>query len=363
MSRNGRRHLLVDDPHHLLGRHAVGGEARHERARARADVDVELVDGPVDREEVERAQRADLVDAAREAAAAQYERRARLAAAPLRGRALRLRLATALRRPFEFYYLGHLGSDDDLSGAGGCGRRRRSAPSARSGRGKRRAPRAQAGRRDGPGERPLRRLRLRPERSRRPVLAKRATKRRILASNTKLFTTAAALNRFGSRGPVRHRGAGRPPARTAAASCAATSTCAAAATRVRQHVIRRARLRRRRGDARGPRARGEAGRRPARHGQRARATNRSSTRSAAGPTRATASRNGSARSARCPSTAGSRARTAARSRRGPPEFAAKKLSVGAEAHGHPDRGVGAASARPGTGRRRSPRSSRSPSAA
>ena len=39
------------------------------------DVDVELVDGAVDREQVERAQRADLVDAAGEAAAAEDERR------------------------------------------------------------------------------------------------------------------------------------------------------------------------------------------------------------------------------------------------------------------------------------------------
>ena len=57
--------LLVDDPHHLLGRHAVGGQRGDERARGRADVDVELVDGAVDRQQVERAQGADLVDAAR----------------------------------------------------------------------------------------------------------------------------------------------------------------------------------------------------------------------------------------------------------------------------------------------------------
>ncbi|MEA2386043.1 MAG: hypothetical protein QOJ22_217, partial [Thermoleophilaceae bacterium] len=35
---------------------------------------------------------------------------------------------------------------------------------------------------------------------RRPLYARRATTRRILASNTKLFTTAAALDRFGATG-------------------------------------------------------------------------------------------------------------------------------------------------------------------
>ena len=47
--------------------------AGDEGAGAGADVDVELVDGAVDGEQVERAQGADLVDAAREAAAAQDE--------------------------------------------------------------------------------------------------------------------------------------------------------------------------------------------------------------------------------------------------------------------------------------------------
>ena len=68
-----RRHLVVDHPHHLLRRDAVGRQRGDQRARARADVDVELVDGPVDGQQVERAQRADLVDAAGEAAAAQHE--------------------------------------------------------------------------------------------------------------------------------------------------------------------------------------------------------------------------------------------------------------------------------------------------
>ena len=68
------RHLVVDHPHHLLGRDAVGGQRRDQRAGAGADVDVELVDGAVDGEQVERAQGADLVHAAREAAAAEHQR-------------------------------------------------------------------------------------------------------------------------------------------------------------------------------------------------------------------------------------------------------------------------------------------------
>ena len=71
----GRRHLPVDDAHHLLGGDAVGRHRGDEGAGAGADVDVELVDGAVDRQQVERPQRADLVDAAGEAAAAEHERR------------------------------------------------------------------------------------------------------------------------------------------------------------------------------------------------------------------------------------------------------------------------------------------------
>ena len=78
---------------------------------ARADVDVEVVDRAVDRQQVERAQRADLVDAAGEAAAAEHERglRAlrpprRLAARPVLGLRLELddlahRRGSLRRRP------------------------------------------------------------------------------------------------------------------------------------------------------------------------------------------------------------------------------------------------------------------------
>ncbi len=82
-----RRDLLVDDPHHLLGRDAVGRQRGDERARAGADVDVELVDRLVDGQQIERAQRADLVDAAREASAAEDQRGLRALAPPRGGRA------------------------------------------------------------------------------------------------------------------------------------------------------------------------------------------------------------------------------------------------------------------------------------
>ena len=90
------RALAVDGAHHLRGRHAVGRHRADERAGARADVDVEVVDRPVDRQQVERAQGADLVDAAGEAAAAQHERRLRALAAPP---ALRPRPVLGLRAP------------------------------------------------------------------------------------------------------------------------------------------------------------------------------------------------------------------------------------------------------------------------
>ena len=89
-----RRNALVDDAHHLLGSDAVGRQRGDERAGAGADVDVELVDGPVDGQQVEGAQGADLVDAAGETAAAEDEGglrasrgAARAALAPWRRRA------------------------------------------------------------------------------------------------------------------------------------------------------------------------------------------------------------------------------------------------------------------------------------
>ena len=90
--RKRRRTLAVDDAHHLHRRHAVGDHRGHERSGARPDVHVEVVDGAVDGQQVERAQGADLVDAAGEPAAAEHERglgalapRPRLGRGALRG--------------------------------------------------------------------------------------------------------------------------------------------------------------------------------------------------------------------------------------------------------------------------------------
>ena len=74
MSRERRREVAVEHPHHLLGRDPVGDHAGHERAGAGADVDVELVDRAVDGEQVERPQGPDLVHAAREPPTAEDER-------------------------------------------------------------------------------------------------------------------------------------------------------------------------------------------------------------------------------------------------------------------------------------------------
>ena len=65
---------LVEHPHHLLGGDAVGEHAGDEGAGAGADVDVEVVDRPVDRQQVEGPQGADLIDPAGEAAAAEHQR-------------------------------------------------------------------------------------------------------------------------------------------------------------------------------------------------------------------------------------------------------------------------------------------------
>src|SRR5215211_1151918 len=64
---------MVDDPHHLLGRDPVRDHARYEGPGAGPDVDVELVDGPIDGQQVQRPQGADLVYAPGEPAAAEDE--------------------------------------------------------------------------------------------------------------------------------------------------------------------------------------------------------------------------------------------------------------------------------------------------
>src|SRR5262249_7546179 len=83
--RERHRHLVVDHAHHLLGRDAVGGQRRDQRAGAGSDVDIELIHGAVDRQQIERPQRTDLVDAAGESAAAEHQRRLGLALAARAG--------------------------------------------------------------------------------------------------------------------------------------------------------------------------------------------------------------------------------------------------------------------------------------
>ena len=68
-----RWNLLVHDARHLLGREAVGEQGRDEGARARSDIDVEVVDGPVHRQQVERPECSDLIDASGEATAAENQ--------------------------------------------------------------------------------------------------------------------------------------------------------------------------------------------------------------------------------------------------------------------------------------------------
>ena len=224
MSRNGDGDLVVDHAHHLLGRHAVGRERRDQRARARADVDVELVDRAVDRQQVERPQRADLVDRAREAAAAEHERRlgAGRAAARLAARGGGARGALA-RAALELHDLAHLPPETSSA------RRRLPGRDFRAVRGFRtlddafhgpdrharlpaRRPRARrrlggVAVRDGPragGADACRRPQLRRGGGRprhRPAdLLRAGGTPRMPASVQKLYTSATALRRFGASG-------------------------------------------------------------------------------------------------------------------------------------------------------------------
>ena len=91
------RQLVVDRAHHLLGRDAVGHQRGDQRPGAGPDVDVELVDRPVRRQQIERPQGPDLVDAAGESAPAQHERGAR-------------RTALATRRSVHLDHVAHRAS-------------------------------------------------------------------------------------------------------------------------------------------------------------------------------------------------------------------------------------------------------------
>ena len=233
-----------------------------ERAGARADVDVELVDGAVDRQQVERAQRADLVDAAGEAAAAEHQRRLRAALAGAAGSGLR---SPAVARPCaavsslttlpmpEAYCTARRSEPFPQTDAGCASLRsvRRSVPSlacavldalmrcavgasgavpgaapaarAVDGSALQRVRSTRACRRRRRGAQPAA-LRRRPDHRQHAVSTRTATSRALPASVEKLFTTATALLRFGPTATLDDTVLGDGHARRAAALAAATST-------------------------------------------------------------------------------------------------------------------------------------------
>ena len=220
-----RRHLLVDDPHHLLGRHAVGGQRGDERAGGRADVDVELVDGAVDRQQVERAQGADLVDRAREAAAAEHERglrapRRRGAAAPFAAAAVELddvvhRTGECRDRsgPPALVSYGGAPNSGVCSSSPSCSSRPRPPPRSTPTR----SARASCARWRAAGSAD-RRLRREPRDGRRSSSRSAPTPARIPASVEKLFVTATALLRCGPDGRAVRPASSPPPSSTPTAS-------------------------------------------------------------------------------------------------------------------------------------------------
>ena len=243
----GRRRLPVDDAHHLLGSDAVGRHRGHEGARAGADVDVELVDGPVDREQVERPQGADLVDAAGEAAAAEDERglgAPRRGACPSRA-AVRRCLPASRSTTFPMRDGQYRRRDSPLHlvfyGPAACvsgyvlSSSRWSPPSpsfrrAPRRRSRRRRCKAKLDARDAPRGRVLGRLRARP---RQPAHAVRLQARRPAGARVGREALHDGLGPACASGPTRRCPPRSPGAGSSipTASGAATSTCAAAATR------------------------------------------------------------------------------------------------------------------------------------
>ena len=191
-----------------------------EGAGAGADVDVELVDRAVDGQQVERAQRADLVHAAGEPTAAQHERGLGTALGDLFGSEHPRDSVRGVSSSTTFpMAAGHYAGSAVRSGPP----RRRRLPGDRLGRGRRpagsRRPRrptrrspartceqglAKQMRHVGGAER---RLRHRPRRRAATgrCSAGHRTRRRTLASNTKLFTMAALLDRFGAQATFKTR--------------------------------------------------------------------------------------------------------------------------------------------------------------
>ena len=238
-------HPRVDHLHHLVGGDAVGEHRGDEGAGAGADVDVEVVDGAVDREQVERAQGADLVDAAGEAAAAEHQGGLRRLFAAC---ALCAAVWTRCRRPCPCLYMQYpsgerperrsgaatlrrsrVGRDDETSRDPARGRLRGllllavAAAEASHACDQMRAGCArEAARRSG--------LLVVDAETGEVVCASAAGTPRPLASNMKLFTTATALASSGPETGSRPRSSATARS-TPTASSTAASTCRAAATR------------------------------------------------------------------------------------------------------------------------------------
>ena len=244
-----QRTLGRDHAHHLLGRDPVGAQGGDEGAGRSPHVDVELVHRPVDREQVQRPQRPDLVHPAGEAAAAEHERRllapGRPGAAPRRARGggppRRTRRRSALAGGLELDNLAHRRFIVRLARSPfqPCARHR--------GRAGRRRPWPARPPRSPPPMRPPRCALSCSERWRPPAAVRAPTSMTSAPSRTavRLARGRRAAARLGGealhldhraaaprsrRAPEHHRAGGRIH-RTRRASGTGTCTCAAGATR------------------------------------------------------------------------------------------------------------------------------------
>ena len=178
----------------------------------------------------------------------------------------------------------------------------------------------------------LRRLRGQPDRRRAGVQLEARHARAILASNTKLFTTSAALARYGTEGTLGTEVLGRGQPRRGRHLARRPVPARRRRPHLRQPRVHAPLLRpRRHGGGAGRRAR--ARRHRPRHRPRLSATSRASTRSAAARTRATAPRSGSGRSARLSFNRGLANERGTAFQGNPPLFAAARLDAALEARG------------------------------